>query len=644
MTSTKVKCLSTDGESSIRISGPIGESYWDDSGTTARAFVAALEPLKNKPVTLYVNSEGGSVADGLEIYNAIKAHGNVTAYITGYALSIASLFPLAANKVHSPKGSVWMLHKPWSYQGGNADDMRKAAEMLDKNEDALVGIYAEETGQPEEKIRADLTAETWMTGDEAVAYGLADETNDEPVVLAKLDQSRYRHLPAAFGGVTPQPKQKQKGSEMEPTNNKPVAAEPTPQPAKVQDGDNKDAAVLMAKIADLNQRLDQERKLRIEKAVDSAVAEGQIAVESSATWVAKIMADESNMDLLRGLPKPMRNEQPNVGPGVQVGASCGRDHVMAKATPRERVQLMVDNWNEFRQQGRRFAPQAANTGTDSSTLLGTMLDQQTVTVLQTVLGPLLSFSYEAASDPMVPLQPTIIRVTTAGGTAQSNTTDFEDTTNFVGTVTSKTVTPARKTSGGYLTVTEYNSGNKMAQWAEIKAQEIGEAALGVVTALILTGTFTTDIQTIASVAFTRSDLNTLWGSLNKARTKNAILSSTYVAKLLPTYREEFNILEGAHAGWNRIDTNDYWTGATTNTVGFACHPQAIGVVMGAPVTPPTAAGAGLSQSNITIPGLGSVVQMSSWFNTATRSDWFTLDTVIGAAVVDATAGRIIKSA
>lgn len=637
--------LATDGRSSIRISGPIGSSWWDDSGTTSSQFVEALDAIpKGKPVALYVNSEGGSIKDGLEIFNAIKSRSeDVTAHITGYALSIASVIPLAAGKVVTPKGSVWMLHKPWTGQQGNADDMRKAADMLDKHEDALVSIYSDETGQTPEKIRADLSAETWLTGDEAVAYGLANEVSDEPVALAALDGSRYLRMPVAMGRPAPQRNNSNEGQNMEKTT-EPVAGSVTPpQPPPSAQADTFEGAKIMAELHAVKAQLAKERDNRIARAVDSAIGDGKIPVAQRDWWTKAAQNDEGALETLAALPKPVIGTQP-AGVTITAGAACGRDHVMALASPKLRIDCMKENWNEFRRQGARFAPVSANTGTDSATLLGTMLDQSTVTVLQTVLGPLSAFATSVATEPMVPLMPTIVRVTTAGGTAQTDATNFEDTTNFVGTVVAKTVTPHRYSAGGYLSVTEYNSGNEMAQWSEIKAQEIGEAILGVINALIVTGTFTTDVQTIASAAFAWSDLNNIWGSLAKARKKSAILASPYIGKLLPTSRESLNALEGIPTGWNGLYVNDYWTGATANTQGFMCHPQAIGAKIGIPATPPVAAGAGLTQSNISIPGLGAVVQMNNWFSTSSRSEWFTLDTVLGAAVLDATAGRILKSA
>jgi len=97
-------------------------------------------------------------------------------------------------------------------------------------------------------------------------------------------------------------------------------------------------------------------------------------------------------------------------------------------------------------------------------------------------------------------------------------------------------------------------------------------------------------------------------------------------------------------GWNAVAQNDYWTGATANTVGFACDPQAIGVGAGLPMTPESAGRGGLRQSVITVPGIGISVQLNEWFSLASRVDWATYDVVFGACSLDATAGVLLKSA
>lgn len=622
----------------IRISGPIGESFWDDSGTSARQFTSALDAIPaGRKINLRINSEGGSVQDGLEIYNAIKARSaDVTAHITGYAVSIASVIPLAAGRIVTPKSALWMIHKPWSFTQGNADQLRKDAEMLDKHESVLLSIYKDKTKQDDAKLAGDLRAETWMTGEEAVAYGLADELTDEQVTLDRIENRfGYRRMPAASGlTAPPQPKEKT----MNKTDTTPSAGD---NPAEVINDTKAQAAELTRLIAEQRSALDAMKRERITAEIDGMVADGRIPLDQREHSINLCATSDAALNVFRALPKRVPQDAVQRS-RVEVGASCGLDHVMALDTPAKRIQNMRDNWNEYRSQRQRFAPQNANTGTDSSTLLGTMLDQRTITVLQTMLAPYRAFTLETEVS-MVPLQPIVLRTVTAGGTAQTDATSFEDTTNFVGTVAAVTATPHQYTSGGYITNAELNSGNKMDQWATIKSQELAQKLIGVINALIVTGTFSTDVQTIASSAFTISDLHTIWGTLAKAPTKYAILASTYLAKLFPTDLNGFDILANGAYGWAGLLANDYWTGATSNTQAFFCHPQAIAVAAGNPMTPPSAAGAGLTQSNIMVPGMFSV-QRSNWFNTATRNDWFTLDVVLAAAVTDASAGRILKSA
>src|ERR1700744_3660157 len=165
----------------IVLIGAIGKSWWDDSGITEQEVRDALKSIpKNKPITISINSEGGSVQEGLGIYNAFKDRRNdITCKITGYALSIASVFPLAAGKVISPKSAIWMIHKAWNWDGGNADFKRQQADMLDAHDQTMAAIYAEHTGKSEAEILAAMAAETWIKGKDAVAWGLADEGDED---------------------------------------------------------------------------------------------------------------------------------------------------------------------------------------------------------------------------------------------------------------------------------------------------------------------------------------------------------------------------------------------------------------------------------------------------------------------------------
>jgi ATP-dependent Clp protease protease subunit len=187
-------------EHEIVLIGAVGGSWWDESGITEKEFRDALKAIPNgKPITVTVNSEGGSVKEGLGIYNAIKSrNGDIRVRIEGYALSIASVFPLAAKKslggrgVISPKAAIWMQHKAWSWAAGNADEMRKQADCLDAHDETLIDIYAAATGKPKDEIRSIMEKETWTKGSDAVAAGLADETDEDNA------QASYRPLRPDF--------------------------------------------------------------------------------------------------------------------------------------------------------------------------------------------------------------------------------------------------------------------------------------------------------------------------------------------------------------------------------------------------------------------------------------------------------------
>jgi ATP-dependent protease ClpP protease subunit len=188
------------GPAEILINGTIGKTWWDDSGTAEKEFVDALNKIPaGRSIIIGINSQGGSVKDGLGMYNAIKRRANdITCRIDGYALSIASIVALGGGKVISPKSSAWMIHEPWSVTQGNADDHRRASEMLETHGKMLADIYASETGQTVEAAREAMKQETWFRGSEAIDWGLADEEGNSDVTLNAIDFSSFRRVPAAI--------------------------------------------------------------------------------------------------------------------------------------------------------------------------------------------------------------------------------------------------------------------------------------------------------------------------------------------------------------------------------------------------------------------------------------------------------------
>jgi len=158
------------------IEGPISEeSWWGDEATPSQ-LRQELAEFNGNELTVSLNSGGGDVFAGLAMYNALRElDAQVTIRVDGLAASIASIIAMAGDKVIMSPGSMMMIHRPSVFAGGNVDDLDKAKEVLLKIEESITPIYAERSGLSIERIAELLEAETWMTADEAVDLGFADE-------------------------------------------------------------------------------------------------------------------------------------------------------------------------------------------------------------------------------------------------------------------------------------------------------------------------------------------------------------------------------------------------------------------------------------------------------------------------------------
>jgi ATP-dependent protease ClpP protease subunit len=151
--------------------GAPGESLW---GVSAEGFIGALRAITAPRIALHVNSPGGDVWDGIAILNALLQHpAAVTAYVDGYAASIASVIVMGADEVELGLGAQMMIHDASTVAWGNTAEVRAAADLLDKVSDNIAGVYAVRTGVSAEHWRGLMQAETWFNADEAVAAGLA---------------------------------------------------------------------------------------------------------------------------------------------------------------------------------------------------------------------------------------------------------------------------------------------------------------------------------------------------------------------------------------------------------------------------------------------------------------------------------------
>jgi ATP-dependent Clp endopeptidase proteolytic subunit ClpP len=696
----RVECGASE-DTHIYLSGAVGKSWFDDSGITEKEVRAAFKSTKKgKPVHVHINSEGGSVQEGLGIYNAIKERcADVTCHVDGYALSIASVIPLAAGKVISPKSAIWMIHCAWSWAQGNADDMDKQATMLREHDQMLAEIIAENTGKPLEKIQADMKAETWIRGSAAVEYGLADESDE-----AADPQNSYAALPQAWldrcKNLSPEilnalrptpsvPSAPANGDNNEPTVKSHVTASAeklsagtTPEEkttAAAQAGGNQTTNTMpenttpaavqpaapdaLAQIKALKEQLITNRVTEYVKAQKITKAEVPLFVAAAIADDAGTFAILDAKTVSNAAPEPVAGTKFEVGASVSGGVAHARYAALTEKTPQARFNGLKKDWESMIQDA--FAQDAAknahlikqgiqplNANTYSGTLVTAFLTDGSTTVLQNKLAALRAFSRDFSTDAYKPLAVAQHKFVTAGPTVQVDATNFESGNATVAPVT---ITPHQYTASINVSNADLNNGLRMENLVTIANSKLANAIMEAATAPITLANFAgfTDAagtgNVITAANFTFTDMARIWGVLQKANQKFAILDGSYLAKLLnqPTYFQAIAEGEGMLKayGWDGILLNSDWTGASNNIAAFFCDPQAIAVLAGLPLTPPSGIpGNTLQTGSFKVPSVELSVATNSWFNLSGRTAWMSLDSIFGAAKMDGTAGVAVATA
>lgn len=183
----------------VYIYGNIGDR-WNEDGVIASDLVRELAALDADTIDLRINSYGGSVPDGLAIYNALRRHrATVNVFVDGVAISCASYIAMAGDTITMAKNAQMMIHAPWTITLGNAVELRETADGLDRYSKAMASAYADKSGKTYDDALALITdgKDHWFLAEEAVAEGFADEVGEERVVAASLansfDLSRFKH-------------------------------------------------------------------------------------------------------------------------------------------------------------------------------------------------------------------------------------------------------------------------------------------------------------------------------------------------------------------------------------------------------------------------------------------------------------------
>ena len=298
-----------DTDESVEVSIYDGIGF---GGVTAKQFSADLKKLKGQHIDLRINSVGGSVIEGAAIFNALKRHkGGLTVHIDGLAASMASVIAMAGEETRIAENALLMIHNPWSMTMGDAADLRKEADVLDKLKATLVNAYVRKTGQPRAAIEQMMDDEKWMDAQEALELGFVDEI-DAPI--------------AAAASVTPE-QARARFAQFQNT----MASKPAPEPAAPVDTAAEDNmnSELQAKVDALQADLDAKNAA---EAVQAQAAEDLAKeLETLKAEVERLAAESASKDEEIAT---LRAEQKSAGEqAAAIVASVGIDTAATPVVP-----------------------------------------------------------------------------------------------------------------------------------------------------------------------------------------------------------------------------------------------------------------------------------------------------------------------
>ncbi|NUK31039.1 Clp protease ClpP [Parageobacillus sp. VR-IP] len=196
-------------EADMYLYGSIGSGWFAD--ISSKDVKAKLDSITAKTINVHINSGGGDVFESIAIHNLLKNHkATINIHIDGYAASGASVIAMAGDKIIMPKNTMMMIHRAWTFAYGNAAELRKIANDLEKIDTAVTESYTSRFIGERSELERLLDEETWLTAEECLALGFADEIADEIKMpdeessqeTSAKDEilSKYKRQIAAFTG------------------------------------------------------------------------------------------------------------------------------------------------------------------------------------------------------------------------------------------------------------------------------------------------------------------------------------------------------------------------------------------------------------------------------------------------------------
>ncbi|WP_300760275.1 head maturation protease, ClpP-related [Janthinobacterium sp.] len=175
-------------------------SFEGEDTITSKNVRETLTTISTDNINVHINSGGGDVFESIAIYNLLKNHkAKVTVYVDSLAASGASIICMAADKIIMPKNSMMMIHKAWTYTMGNADELRKTANEMDKIDNAVTESYVSKFVGTKEELVALLAKEEWLNAEECKTLGFCDEIlnveekkQEEPIKNSILEKYKNK--------------------------------------------------------------------------------------------------------------------------------------------------------------------------------------------------------------------------------------------------------------------------------------------------------------------------------------------------------------------------------------------------------------------------------------------------------------------
>jgi len=160
---------------------PYADEFW--GGISAKMIDKEIKNLApdTKELLVRINSPGGSVFEGMTIYNRflqLREKMTVNVIVDGLAASIASIIAMCGEEIIMANESFMMIHKPWTYTAGNAVKHDENIRLLDSLEYAMINVYKKRCGMDRNQIAQMLMEETWMHTDVAISKGFATKKAD----------------------------------------------------------------------------------------------------------------------------------------------------------------------------------------------------------------------------------------------------------------------------------------------------------------------------------------------------------------------------------------------------------------------------------------------------------------------------------